>query len=428
MPAASVSVKVVHFSQSHSGNGAGAAAYRLHHAMLELGLDSSMVSGLSGRNDGTVFAGGGNCVSRHVVPYANAFVARRAGARRLFSSGLLSYGRINRHLVEDADAVVLHWITGGFLAPRQLQALRPPVYWRLSDIWAFSGGCHFPGECVRYESACGSCPALGSRRELDLSQLEWRAKRRAYESLDLTIVAPSRWIAECARRSSLFRDRRVVHIPTGVDIHRFQPLEKEQARAALGLPADRRIVLFGALRSTEDPRKGYRHLRAALRHLTGQPESRDWHLTVFGGPTQPPAGEDGALGFSASWIGRLHDEASLALLYSAADVMVAPFLEDNLPNVVVEAAACGLPVVAFDAGGLPDIVEHLRTGWLAPLRDDQALAAGIAWVLADERRRRDLAAAARSRIEATFALESCAWKWKELMANAPMRARPSGKP
>jgi glycosyltransferase involved in cell wall biosynthesis len=175
------------------------------------------------------------------------------------------------------------------------------------------------------------------------------------------------------------------------------------------------IVLFGALRSTDDPRKGYRHLQAALRILAGRPETRDWHLAIFGGPTQPPVGEDGTMGFPVSWIGRLHDEVSLTLLYSAADVLVAPFLEDNLPNVVVEAASCGLPVVAFDVGGLPDIVEHQGTGWLAPLRDDNALATGISWVLADEGRRRGLANAARAKIETTFALEHCARKWVELL-------------
>ncbi len=409
-------MRVVHFSQSHNGNGAGAAAFRLHQALLDLGLDSTMVSGLSGGDGGSVLPGGGNSASRVLIPYANAFIARKAGARRLFSSGLFSYGRVDRHLVNEADAVVLHWITGGFLAPRQLRGLRRPVYWRLSDIWAFSGGCHFPGACVRYEMACGSCPALSSRRDLDLSRLEWRAKRRAYDGLNLTVVAPSRWIAECARRSSLLRERRIVHIASGVDIHRFRPVDKAQARVAFGLPLDRRIVLFGALRSTDDPRKGYRHLQAALRSMAGRPEGRDWHLAVFGGPTQSPAGEDGAMGFPVSWIGRLHDEVSLALLYSAADVLVAPFLEDNLPNVVLEAAACGLPVVAFDVGGLPDIVAHQETGWLAPLRDDNALAAGIGWVLADEERRRRLADAARAKIEATFALEHCARKWKDLLA------------
>lgn len=417
-------MRIVHFSQSHAENGAGAAAYRLHRALLDIGLDSTMVVGLPGADDSTILPGGGSRFSRVMVPYVNALVAQQAGARRLFSSGLFSYGHIDRDLVQGADAVVLHWITGGFLSPRQLRDLPKSVFWRLSDIWAFSGGCHFPGECTRFEAACGSCPALASRHEWDLSRLEWQAKRRAYEGLNLTIVAPSRWIAECAQRSTLLKNRRIVHIPTGVDTNRFRPLDKAQARAMFGLPYDRRIVLFGALRSTEDPRKGYRYLQAALQRLTGRSESRDWHLVIFGGPANSSVGESETIGFPISWVGRLHDEVSLALLFSAADVLIAPFIEDNLPNVVLEAAACGLPVVAFDAGGLPDIIEHQRTGWLASVGDSDSLAQGLGWVLADEVRRRELSNAARAKIEATFALERCAQKWKKLMTDSAMIALP----
>ena len=378
-----------------------------------------MVSGLPGSNNVAVVPGGGNRCSRFLAPFANASLARSVGVQKFFSSGLFSYGKIDQALLQNASAVVLHWIAGGFLAPRQLRALDQPVFWRLSDIWPFSGGCHFPGACTRYETACGACPALGRHGKRDLSHWEWRAKERAYRGLDLTVVAPSRWIAGCARRSSLLRDRRIVYIPSGVDIHRFRPMGKEHARAALGLPADRKIVLFGAMHLTKDSRKGYRYLQMALEYLAGRPESRNWHLAVFGGPRQPTGGDEGMSDFPVSWMGLLHDEASLAMLYSAADVLVAPFLEDNLPNVVLEASACGLPVVAFDAGGLPDIVVHEQTGWLAPVGDGEALADGIVWVLADEDRRRKLAVAAREKIEMTFAMEHCARKWKELIAGSP---------
>lgn len=411
-------MRVVHLTQTDAGNGAGAAAHRLHRALLDQGVESRMLAGIAGSGDPTVTAAGGGRAWRTLSTYANARLVRAmGGGRGLFSASLLTYGRPDPAALDAADAVVLHWVTGGFLAPRQIARLRGKrVFWRLSDIWPFSGGCHYPGDCTAYTAACGACPALGSRRTLDLSRLEWAAKRRAYRDLDLTVVAPSRWIEGCARASTLFGDRRIVHIPTGVETDVFRPHDRRLARDLLGLPQDARIVLFGALRSTDDPRKGYRWLREALDQLAAGPQVAGLHLAVFGGARWAPAGAADALPLPTTWIGRLHDRVTLALLYSAADVLVAPFLEDNLPNVVLEAAACGLPVVAFDAGGLPDVVRHRETGWLAPLRDADALAAGIAWVLEDDDRRAALAAASRSLAETTFSLDVCARSWRDLMA------------
>jgi glycosyltransferase involved in cell wall biosynthesis len=135
------------------------------------------------------------------------------------------------------------------------------------------------------------------------------------------------------------------------------------------------------------------------------------HLAIFGGPERPPAGEAGALPFPATWIGSIREEETLARLYAAADILIAPFIEDNLPNVVLEAAACGLPVAAFRTGGIPDIVEHQETGWLAPAGDDGSLAEGIEWLLADRVRRSVLGLAARNRVVNEFTLKRCANAW-----------------
>ncbi|EKV25904.1 hypothetical protein C882_3389 [Caenispirillum salinarum AK4] len=219
----------------------------------------------------------------------------------------------------------------------------------------------------------------------------------------------------------------MVHIPTGVETDIFRPRDKALARELLGLPRDRRIVLFGALGATADSRKGYRYLRDTLKHLAARPERSGaaLHLAVFGGDRWAPKGEEGRLPLPASWIGRLHDRIALALLYSAADVLVAPFLEDNLPNVVLEAAACGLPVAAFDTGGLPDAVRHQETGWLAPLRDSASLAEGIAWIVEDGARHAALSAAARSVAERTFSIDGCAREWLRLLDPAASGGAPA---
>jgi glycosyltransferase involved in cell wall biosynthesis len=408
-------MRVLHISQSDSGNGAGAAAHRLHRAFGGVGIESRMLAGLRNSGDKSVQQGGGNVLTRRLMPYLNARIVRVLGGRGLLSPGIFVYGRIPRESVEWADAIVLHWITGGFIAPRQLTGIGKPIFWRLSDIWAFSGGCHYPGACTRYEANCGACPMMRGRPEHDLSRREWQAKQRAYSELDLTIVAPSRWIAECAQRSGLLRGRRIVHIPTGVDADRFRPSSAEAARQRFGLPLDRQIILFGALRATDDPRKGFAYLQLALHRLAALPDARNWDLVVFGGPSSPPKSAGLPANMKCTWLGRINDEATLASLFAATDVLVASFLEDNLPNIVIEAMSCALPVVAFAVGGLPDLVEHQRSGWLAPVRDAVALADGIAWVLADEERRRGLGAAARRRIEHTHTLKRCAREWRDLL-------------
>ena len=308
----------------------------------------------------------------------------------------------------------LHWIAGAFLTPAQLARIGRPLVWRLSDLWPFTGGCHYPGSCRRFESDCGHCPVLGSTKDADLSREGFRARKRAYSQItDLTVVAPSRWIANEARRSSLFDARRIEHIATGIDLSLFKPKERSAARRALGLPVDGTIILFGALGATADPRKGFHHFQAALDAFAAASAQADaTTVVVFGAPEAARFGEK--LPFPTINVGRINDEHELADLFAAADVFVAPFAEDNLPNVILEALACGTPVAAFAAGGIPDAVEHEQNGFLAPIGDAAALGRGIFWVLADLERHRRLRQAARATAEARFDLAACAQRYTDL--------------
>jgi glycosyltransferase involved in cell wall biosynthesis len=346
--------------------------------------------------------------------YLNSLPPRlyRRRSDATFSASCMGLARLYQHpMVRSADVVCLHWVAGGFLRPRDLVRIGKPVVWRLSDMWPFTGGCHYSGGCERYEDSCGKCPQLGSASVADLSRWNWRRKRAAWECMDLTVVAPSRWIADCAQRSSLFRGRRIERIATGVDLARYRPLDRDLARKSFGFPPDKKLILFGALAATSDRRKGFDHLQAAVRRFGGSIRTADYHLVVFGGASDPP---DGDIGIPATYVGRLHDDISLALLYSAGDVLVLPAIEDNLPNVAIEAIACGTPVVAFKIGGMPDIVEHRRNGYLAPPFDTDDLARGIEWVLVDDDRHDALCAAARRKAEERFDLTDQARRYRAL--------------
>ncbi|MDD1529841.1 hypothetical protein C7U92_07015 [Bradyrhizobium sp. WBOS7] len=417
---------VVHVAQSDSEGGANKAAFRLHNHLRSAGVDSVFHCGRSHLNDPSIvpahLPGVGDFVS-DIVAYFNARCLRQYRNRNgmPFSPMRISYGRLDSCLLSRADVVCLHWIAGAFLRAPQLQAINKPLVWRLSDIWPFSGGCHYPGSCTKFEGICGSCPQLGSASDQDLSRSGMRLREAGYRNLDLTIVAPSRWIADLARRSHLFGRLRIEHIPTGVDLEVFRPEDRIAARARLNLPADGHIVVFGALGATSDPRKGYAELRTALEKLAAFSDHQ-FTLVTFGG--NEFAGQEQIARFPVCHLGRIDGQNALASVYSAADLLAAPFLEDNLPNVVLEAIACGTPVAAFATGGIPDAIDHEINGHLSPIGDTDGLARGIAFLL-DRAGDGQMRRAAHARAIERFDILVCARRYgslfEEIVANRHAR-------
>ena len=282
-----------------------------------------------------------------------------------------------------------------------------PLVWTLHDQWPFCGAEHYtsppsPGEAHSsderfakgYTSA--SRPAHESGR--DLNRRTWLRKRRAWVR-PIQIVCSSTWLADCARRSALMCNWPIKVIPYPIDSNVWAPCDRDQARVLLGLPTDRPLLLFGAMGGGADPRKGADLLLEALRILHVQRAGMQLdqlELVVFGQsrPAQPPR-----LGFKVHYMGHLHDDLSLRLLYSAADVMVVPSRQEAFGQTASEAHSCGTPVVAFRTGGLVDIVVDRVTGVLAEPFDPVSLANAILWVLEEPERQVQLGAAARQRAE-----------------------------
>jgi glycosyltransferase involved in cell wall biosynthesis len=245
-------------------------------------------------------------------------------------------------------------------------------------MWTLTGGCHYSDDCEKFLSGCGACPQLGSTHCLDISRWQWNRKHRAWRDLTIDYVGLSNWIADYARRSPLTEGSRVSVIPNGIDVNRFQPLDMAEARAAWNLPIDRKIILAGALFGSffgvAERRKGFHYLQEALRILAAQ----GWHdramVVIFGA-------DSGELdtGLDVRYVGRLRHDTELASLYSTADVMVVPSLQESFGKTAAEAMACGTPVAAFANSGLLDIVDHKQSGYLAELNSASDLASGIAW-------------------------------------------------
>lgn len=298
-------MNILHLCTSDQG-GAGRAACRLHDGLQRLGLQSHLlvqrhsvkkpgISGPEGKGD--------RLVAMLKLPERidqMPLKRYRRSPHDLFSLqwwSSVNHAQIARH---QPDIVNLHWINFGFVGIRQMQRFQSPLVWTLHDMWAFTGGCHYSGDCNQYRHQCGSCPQLNSLKPNDLSHWTWRRKREAWKRLDLTLVAPSRWMAQAAASSKLFSNARIEVIPNGLDLQRYKPFPRALAREWLNLPEDKHLVLFGAA-DAGDRRKGFSLLLSALEQLSKTGWRDQIELIVFGAdaPEEPLP-----LGIPVRWLGK----------------------------------------------------------------------------------------------------------------------------
>lgn len=398
-------MKTLLINTSDINGGAARSAYRLHQGLQLIGVNSQMLVQEKYSQDSMVLAPKirlyQGIAKAKLTFEALPLKFYPAGSDIPFSPEWLPDTIIPRVTRLAPDIINLHWIIAGFVQIETIAKLNRPLVWTLHDMWAFTGGCHYNQECERYTTSCGNCPQLGSNQNWDLSRWVYQRKAKAWKNLNLTIVTPSHWMANCVKSSALFKDRQVEVIPYGLDIQKYRPINQKVARMLLNLPQDKKLVLFGSLQATSDKRKGFQLLQPALSELATSGYKNQLELVVFGGANS----NQSTFGFKSHYLGTLNDDLSLALAYSAADVFVAPSIQDNLPNTVMEALACGTPCVGFNIGGMPDMIEHQKNGYLAQPFKIEDLASGIAWVLENEERHQKLRAYARQKTEQKFTLE-----------------------
>lgn len=410
-------MKVVLLNSSDNEGGAARAAYRLHQGLQGIGVSSQMLVKNKKSGDPNVILsqqGIANKFDKIVSTISNSPL-RLYPERNpvIFSPQWLPDSLAAKVAKIQPDIINLHWVCGGYMQVETIPKFNKPLVWTLHDMWSFTGGCHYSEECDRYAKSCGSCPQLHSSKDSDLSRWVWERKAKAWKNIDLTVVSPSVWLAKCARASSLLKDCRVEVIPYGIDIKTYKPINREWAREILNLPKDKQIVLFGIAGGTSNRWKGFNLLVSALQSLSKSGWKDRIELLVFGSSQPENAVE---LGFKAYYLGNLADDISLATVYAAADVFVAPSVYDNLPNTVMEAGACGIPSVAFNIGGMPDLIEHCSNGYLAKPYETEDLATGIAWVLENRDRHQQLCARARQKVEQEFTSDIQARRYLSLFS------------
>ena len=257
------------------------------------------------------------------------------------------------------NIVHLHWLNAGFVRLESLTRIGVPIVWTLHDMWPFTGVCHYSLNCLRYLEGCGCCPLLASDSNQDISAATFARKQKVYSKLNLTVVTPSAWLGKLAASSPLFQAFPIHVIPNGLDTSIFHPWPKFEARRILNLPFHSKLILFGADHALTNPFKGGRDFVKIF--AANAPQGTE--LVIFG------TAERKKLDTNIHSLGTIDNDIKLAQLYSACDLYAYPSQQDNLPNTVMEAMACGTPVLAFAIGGIPEMIDHCKNGFLVKSMD-----------------------------------------------------------
>lgn len=368
---------------SETTGGAAIACGRILKALRNEGVDAQMmVRNLEGGGEGVVQVGS-------AIRKKWCFLRERAAiwAANGFSRDNLFYVDIANSGIDitrtkafrKADIIHLHWINQGFISLNGLEkivASGKPIIWTMHDMWPFTGICHHADNCVRYNAECHDCPLLPKRGFRDLARRTFERKAEVLERADVTFVGCSKWLAGLCSKSRIAEGHRVVSIPNPIDTAAYAPADKTAARRKLGLPTDKKLILFCSVKTT-DIRKGMKYFQDCCRIL--RENSADDIEVLILGKNGETLGSTLALPSHA--LGYVGGGGSLADFYNAADVFVTPSLQENLPNTIMESLSCGVPCVGFEIGGIPEMIDHLSNGYVARYKSAEDLARGINWVL-----------------------------------------------
>lgn len=357
---------------------AGNAAFRLHTAMRKSGIDSSVVTLQRTVKRNYVI----NLQKKPLLLACN--VLNALNTKRLLKhkkEGSYFYSSLptitsNSELfdyVADADVIYLHWIAGDFLSCSDIERIIKTgklVVFFMHDMWTMTGGCHHAFNCIGYYSGCNECCMFDSKCHIANKQSE--IKRRLFHKYNnIVFVSPSKWMAECAKKSYVLQDKPIEVIPNVVDEQIFKPVDKSVAKGILNLPQGKFIITFGCQAGTGNKFKGFDYLRDAI----NKTDLQDVQLVVYGSDYNQKTVDE--LKYPITFLGPINDEYTLSLICNATDLFVSPSLAESFGLTFLENILCNTPVIGFDCTAIPEIVQTDTTGYLAKYKDADDLSKGI---------------------------------------------------
>jgi len=404
-------INFLHLNASDLRWGASVSSYRFHKALLEKGFGSHILCGLK---ESLAFD------SSLVIPGKFSYIPNALVGKAFNFFGLQSFGYPSSFFIKRsklinnwADIVILRNLHWWYLSIGILPWIskKVPLIWRLPDMWPLTGHCSYPYNCNRWLVGCGRCPNLGDYPELyiDTTQFLWKRKKRIYQKLKskLVFVSPSKWLYTKLKQSPLTCDFHCEIIPTAIDLNTFKPENKKEVRKTLGIRDDERVVMFSAFKIS-DKRKGASDIINIINNLSKQ---ISFPLTVL------------CLGHTKSDMpfskkikvvnaGFIRDDRAIASYYNAADLYISMSKADNLPNTLVEASACGIPIVTLDRGGCKETLINNESGYLIENRKEAEQA--ILKLLTDTEKQKSFSSKAREFAEKKFSMDLQVKRYNEL--------------
>lgn len=385
---------------NHNLNSGGAAQYslRLHHSLKSRGIDSLYYVNQQVHYDQDII-GPKDKIESLLAMFKSIidslwlrFYPRRTKA--VWGTGLvpsLLASKINRL---KPDIVHLNWISNGMLNLWDIHNIKAPIVWTLHDSWAFTGGCHLPMSCENYKHDCGYCPQLSSQKLWDLSHLIVFAKQKIWNQKKIHFIFPSQWLFEQGKKSSLLQNHLASVVSNFVDCEFFKPLDPINTRKTLQIPTEKKLIGFGATHAQTDSNKGY----SFVKNLILSSEYTECHFVLWGDrfvEFTDPKYKD-----RVSVLEGYLDQHFLKILYSSLDLMLMPSQSENMPLTALESMACGTPLLAFAVGGLPELIQPLKNGFLCSHYDqknyEESFAQAITYLSQEVRN------AARKRVQEHF--------------------------
>jgi glycosyltransferase involved in cell wall biosynthesis len=382
-----MSMRVLLINTSERIGGAAIAANRLMESLKNNGIKAKLLVRDKQTDEISVVGLEKNWL--HIIKFMwERFIIWKANhfkKNNLFAVDIANCGTDITTLPEfkQADVIHLHWINQGMLSLKTIQKIllsKKPMVWTMHDMWPCTGICHHARECTNYQIECHNCPYLyGGGSAKDLSYQIFNKKKKLYKTAPITFVACSHWLEKLALKSDLLTGHIVVNIPNPINTNLFHPNNKKEARVKSMLPTEGKFMLFGSVKIS-DKRKGIDYLIESCKILDKKyPELKETlNVVVFGNESELLKHELPFRVYPLDFITNDHD---LVNLYNSVDLYVTPSLEENLPNTIMEAMACGVPCVGFNVGGIPEMIDHLHDGYVAQYKSSEDFANGIYWLL-----------------------------------------------